>query len=418
MDRSYSTVLAPGNAERDHRTGSFPQPHFTTTARSSAAECQSRVGDPTLLLSCYFLRTIALEGVGTFLSGLAGAMSGAGWHVQLLSPGGPIVDRRRIDERTYRPGTLGMIRYASSLRELSQVADVVLAIDDNPNMGSLAGVSRCPQRTFSYFNTPLESLATLAEMGWSRQAFAHTLAKHPWFSRRKDWSQRRCIVASRYQADQLQELGAAEIHVLPGGGLSSAGSVLSRAEARRQMGWDDRPVVGYLGHYSPAKGVPVLIDAFTRGTGPAVLALAYSGKGRLPRKADYQLATLRQAGRVRELGIVNPVHFLAACDVVVLPFVTSSIHHLPLVMLESFAAGTPVIVSRVGGVAEMITPGMHGDVVAPRDPQVLADAMQRHLADQDACHAMGRHARRLFENELSNEVFCARLSDIIRKERA
>ena len=417
MDRSESTIATPEVARSDHRTDRLPRPPHLVS-RTSAAPSVLRADDHHLLVSCYFLRSIALEGVGTFVSGLARALSSTGWQVQLLSPGGLTVDRQRIDERTYQSGPLGMIRYASSLRNLSRDADVVLEIEDNPNMASLTSASRCRGRTFSYFNTPLQSWSTMTEMGWSRQAIAHTLAKHPWFSRRFDWSGRRCIVASHFQADQLRELGATEVHVLPGGGLSSTKPIPTREECRAELGWDDRPVVGYLGHYSPAKGVPVLIDAFERGTGPAVLALAYSGKGRLPRASETQLANLRQAGRVRELGIVDPVQFLGACDVVVLPFVTSSIHHLPLVMLESFAARTPVIVSQVGGVAEMITPGMNGDVVPPRDPQALADTLQRHLTDLDACHAMGRHARRLFETELANEVFCARLSEIIRKERS
>lgn len=413
-DRFPSLIEGVDVASRSQRRGRS-QRLFDSRVSKFDASRHTQPDEPTLSMNCYFPRSISLEGVGTFVSGVARGMTKSGWQVRLLSPGGT-APQEGIEERTYQSGSLGLMRYAAGFREASQDAAAVFEIENNPNMGCLSRFSQCPRRTFCYFTSPLQSLATLAEMGWNPQSFAHSFTKHHWFGRLQNWTQRRCVVATQFQAAQLRKLGAAEVHVLRGGGLSKHVEVPSRQEARRELGWDDRPVVGYLGHYSPAKGVPVLFDAFRRCTGPTVLALAYSGKGRLPRAAEAQLAGLRQAGRLRELGVVDPVCFLAACDVVVLPFVTSSIHHLPLVMLESFAARTPVIVSQVGGVAEIITPGMHGDVVPPRDPQALANTLQRHLADQDACHTMGHHARRLFENELANEVFCTRLSDIIRQE--
>jgi glycosyltransferase involved in cell wall biosynthesis len=127
-----------------------------------------------------------------------------------------------------------------------------------------------------------------------------------------------------------------------------------------------------------------------------------------------QLATLERAGRLRQLGIVDPPTFLAACDVVVLPFVTSSVHHLPLVMIESFAAATAVITTRVGGVHELIEPSRTGALAAPQDAADLAATIDHTMSDLPACHEMGRNARQLFERELCDEVFCGRLSEILR----
>jgi glycosyltransferase involved in cell wall biosynthesis len=243
---------------------------------------------------------------------------------------------------------------------------------------------------------------------------AHTVAKHHWLGRWQRWRNRRCIVASRFQADQLRSLGAGEVHVVPGGGLSREVRVPGRDEARRQLGWNERPVVGYLGHYSPAKGVGYLVEAFIRCQARAVLALAHSGARRLSRRSEGHLAALEKAGRLRQLGVVDSPTFLAACDVVVLPFVTSSVHHLPLVMIESFAAGTAVITTRVGGVYEPIEANGAGALAAAQDAADLARVIDRTLSDLAACHKMGRHARRLFERELCDEVFCARLTEILR----
>lgn len=371
-----------------------------------------------LLIGCYFPRSLALEGVGTFVRGVAKRMREDGWSARLLCPHRTGWEDTGCEVVAYQPGPFGLLRYLSMLRAVSRECDAALLVENNPNMAFTAAFVNAQRPAFSYFYTPWQTLADVKEMGWRLQAGVHLVAKHRLWSHLQSWSRRRCVVATEFQARQLKTRGAAEVHVLRGGGLSSALPIPSREECRHQMGWDDRPVVGYLGHYSPAKGVSVLIDAFTRYNGPAILALAYSGKGRLPRESETQLAALRQAGRVREAGVVDPQRFLAACDVTVLPFVTSSIHHLPLVLLESFAASTPVIVSQVGGVSEAVTPGVHGDVVPPNNPQVLADTLQRHLADLDGCRAMGQRARQLFETDLANEVFCARLSDIFQKERA
>jgi rhamnosyl/mannosyltransferase len=221
-------------------------------------------------------------------------------------------------------------------------------------------------------------------------------------------------VASAYQARQLRRLGARQIHVIPASGVAIARSVPDRVTARRTLGWNGTPVVGYLGHFSPAKGVHTLIDAFyERNDTPATLVLAYSGKGKLPAKQDRRLAELCATGRATLMGVVDPLVFLAACDVTVLPYLTSSIYHLPQVLLESFAAGTVVISTSVGGIGELVVPAQTGRLVPPGDHHALGSAMVESLTNLDAAHSMGRHAREVFEQQLSTEVFCTRFERLL-----
>ncbi|MFY0038682.1 glycosyltransferase, partial [Acinetobacter baumannii] len=50
---------------------------------------------------------------------------------------------------------------------------------------------------------------------------------------------------------------------------------------------------------------------------------------------------------------------------------------LPMVVAEAFAAGTPVIASRIGALAHLVEDGVTGLLVAPGDPAALAEAIER-----------------------------------------
>jgi glycosyltransferase involved in cell wall biosynthesis len=60
-----------------------------------------------------------------------------------------------------------------------------------------------------------------------------------------------------------------------------------------------------------------------------------------------------------------------------------------LVALEGMAAGTPMVVSAVGGLQEVVEPGVSGLVVPPGDPAALATALRRLLDDPELRASMG-----------------------------
>lgn len=310
---------------------------------------------------------------------------------------------------TYRTGLGGWRRYLAAVRELSEASDVVLLVENNPLLSRAAAVTSSPQRTFCLFVTPLQGLSVFRELGLCRQAFVHAIGKNRLLAGGlHGWGSRRCIVGSEFQAGQLRRLGASDAHVMPVSGVSGAASVPSRTQARASLGLGEGPVTGYLGHYSRAKGVDLLVEAFAKGGTPGVLALAHSSKGLLTPRSRSLLAGLREEGRVREFGIVDPLVFLAACDVAVFPYVTASVFHQPQALLESFAAATAVVTTDVGGIKEVHRPGETGWLVAPREVEALAEAVRAAVGCIDETHLMGRRARRRFETEFCSEVFCDR----------
>jgi glycosyltransferase involved in cell wall biosynthesis len=370
---------------------------------------------PSILLAGYFPRSVDLEGVGSLLRGLATAMVGAGWSVRLLLPEGTSWTVAGADLHLVRTGAGRTRAYARAVRRLAAGTEAVLLIENNPALARLSRLDTGSEPTWLMFISPLNTLRVFREMGFCRQSILHAVGKSRLLARLHDWSAVRCLVASEYQAGQLRRLGVREVRVMPACGLSRQSPVPDRAAARRSLGWsaDSSPVIGYLGHYSRAKGVDTLLEAFERLPADCRLAVAYSGKGRLMRAGRERLDRFRRAGRLREHGVVDAPVFLAACDVVALPYMTSSVFHPPQVMLESFAASTPVVTARVGGVAEVVESERVGLSVPPRDPAALAGAIGRLLGDPEAAGGMGRRARALFEERLCAEAFVAEFGALL-----
>ena len=91
---------------------------------------------------------------------------------------------------------------------------------------------------------------------------------------------------------------------------------------------------------------------------------------------------------------------LAAADVCVLP---SRWEPFGTVMLEAWAAGTPLVAAASQGPAALISDGVNGLLVPVRDPAALADALVQLLTDTDKARAMGAAGRRRFEERFTAE---------------
>lgn len=70
---------------------------------------------------------------------------------------------------------------------------------------------------------------------------------------------------------------------------------------------------------------------------------------------------------------------------------------LPTVLLEAMALGVPCVSTPVTGIPELVDDGVTGLLVPPRDPEALAHASERLLADQELAGRLARHARRRIE---------------------
>jgi phosphatidylinositol alpha-mannosyltransferase len=65
-----------------------------------------------------------------------------------------------------------------------------------------------------------------------------------------------------------------------------------------------------------------------------------------------------------------------------------------MILIEAFAAGTPVVASAIAGYADVVSDGIDGVLVPPGDPQRLAEELQRMYLEPERRRAMGEAARK------------------------
>ncbi len=153
------------------------------------------------------------------------------------------------------------------------------------------------------------------------------------------------------------------------------GHLGDRVAARRALSADaDQIVIGTVANLRRNKGYPDLLAAAASVIAAGIDARFVSiGQGPL---AD-ELAALRDeldlADRFTFLGYRHDVAALAAgFDI----FCLASHHEgLPIALLEALALGIPVVVTRVGGIPEVVSDGVEGSVVEPGRPDELARAL-------------------------------------------
>jgi glycosyltransferase involved in cell wall biosynthesis len=150
----------------------------------------------------------------------------------------------------------------------------------------------------------------------------------------------------------------------------------SRAATRAALGvLTETPVALCVARLEPQKRHDVLLAAWVKLGGDAELWLA--GDGSLRAELTRQAAHLPG---VRFLGNRPDVpDLLAAADITVL---TSDWEGMPVAVLESLAAGVPVVASDVDGVRAAVADG--GLVVPRRDPDATAAALHTLLYNREA----------------------------------
>jgi glycosyltransferase involved in cell wall biosynthesis len=181
---------------------------------------------------------------------------------------------------------------------------------------------------------------------------------------------------------------------------------VDRAQARARLGIAPAaPVLSIVGQISPHKGQSDAIEilaAVRRRHSEAVLLVVGTVKftSSATRFDNHGYAAELEA-LARRRGLAGAVRFLgeraevadvlAAVDVALVP---SWYEPFGRVALEAMMMRIPVVVTAVGGVAEVVVDGEDGLVLAPRRPAEWADAVSALLGDPARRAAMGASGRR------------------------
>lgn len=162
-------------------------------------------------------------------------------------------------------------------------------------------------------------------------------------------------------------------------------SLQRRNEIRSELGFSPgEKIVLFVGTGWERKGLRFAIRAVERLHNPLV-RLVVAGKG--PEKR-YASPVVRFLGPVKDMKTVY-----AAAELLIFPTIYDP---FPLSAMEALAAGLPVITTAANGVSEIMTPGVHGEVIdAPSDIDSLSTSLRRWItlledpvkaaATRDAC---------------------------------
>jgi glycosyltransferase involved in cell wall biosynthesis len=164
------------------------------------------------------------------------------------------------------------------------------------------------------------------------------------------------------------------------------------------------PIVAMICRLAPLKGIEdylaaaALVVESIPGARFLIVGEGYvSGGGPMTADREYRAGLESIAHR---LGLDGKVVFtgfrsdiprlLQTVTVSVLPSLSEGLSN---VVLESMAAGVPVIATRVGGIPEAVSNGVTGLLVPPSDPRELATAICRVLASRDLAERLGESGR-------------------------
>jgi glycosyltransferase involved in cell wall biosynthesis len=204
------------------------------------------------------------------------------------------------------------------------------------------------------------------------------------------------------------DVDADRVHVIPHGIFTHLTCVPGARPLPEELSRVERPVVLQFGLMRPYKGIDLMIEAFAQSGTDAELWLVGASR----------MDTVPLKRRARELGVEDRVRwverfvgdeelgaYFARADVVALPY--REIDQSG-VLATALAFGRPLLVSRVGGLAEIADEHAAALAVDPEDPAALAEGLTTLLADAGLRERLASSAAALAAGELSWESVAAR----------
>jgi glycosyltransferase involved in cell wall biosynthesis len=241
---------------------------------------------------------------------------------------------------------------------------------------------------------------TEAARQWSqRLGVPYTFTAHGYDIRRKppaDFAERanaaRALVtvseANRRHIIQAFGVPSSHIRIIPCGVDTAR---FTPAPAREPA---SAPLIVAVARHVKVKNLSLLLEAgaLLRDRGIA-FRCALIGDGPCRPELEQQHATLRLGPAVEFLGALPQEAVLGWWQQADLATLTSENEGMPVALMEAAACGVPAVATAVGGIPELIDPGVTGLLATPGDPASLADAFRALLQDPARRAAMSAAAR-------------------------
>ena len=232
-------------------------------------------------------------------------------------------------------------------------------------------------------------------------AVARMVARH---RRRGTWATRpdRFIALTEFARRKFIEGGLPGAHIQVKANFLPDNRAAGEHVAARRGGL-------FVGRLSPEKGIGTLLDAWQDMDVP----LRVIGEGPL-----LEEARRRKGPAVTVLGAMGKeavAASMAQTAFLVLP--SQCYEGFPMVLVEAFRAGLPVIASKLGAMAEIVEAGKTGLHFEPGNASDLAAKVRWAVANPDKMGAMGANARKIYVENYTADVNYTRLMEIYDEAR-
>lgn len=152
----------------------------------------------------------------------------------------------------------------------------------------------------------------------------------------------------------------------------------------------------FLGRLKDRKGVSVILEALALLPARDSVELVVAGEGEERQNLAAQITRLNLQKRVRLIGRVMgdaKIWLLQNARAVVMP--SRVWEAFPLVVLESYAAGKPVIASDIPGLRDLVQADQTGYLIPEGAPSPLAEALRKLMDDPALTQRLGDNAARI-----------------------
>jgi glycosyltransferase involved in cell wall biosynthesis len=255
--------------------------------------------------------------------------------------------------------------------------------------------------------------------GHARDIYAPELNPKGWL-RRKLNAARFVVTCTAANVEHLRAIAPrARIHLVYHGLSADFTTLLARDDDATPTRNGRLRVLG-VGRLVAKKGFDVLVDACAvlqaRGVPFDALIVGQDDKD-----GEALRAKIAASGvDVRLPGAVGPEDLLAEyrrAGALCMPcrLLPSDRDGIPNVLVEAMAAGAPVVATNVSGIPELVEHEVNGLLVAPEDPEALADALMRLHADPELTRRLTDRARETVATHFDGERSAHELARLFRE---
>ena len=225
------------------------------------------------------------------------------------------------------------------------------------------------------------------------------------------------VMSKTVEADLLSQKPEASYRLVAHPIYCNFGAPIPKDEARKRLGISEKNVILYFGYIRKYKGIQYLIQAVPKFLNRLDALTIIAGEF-YEDKMPY-IQEIEKTGQSAKIRLIDQFIldeqvnlYFSAADLVVLPYI-----HATQSGIMQIALGyeLPCLVTRVGGLPEMVEEGQTGFIVPPENPDAISEGIIQYFtnADREMIQSNIREKKSLY----SWEHFTEQIEEMVSEKR-